>query len=77
MGATAKRNPDRATGGPPTTDSIQSGTTAWTATEHKLNPEAAGLVLLTLALLFNAILLAPEIRIERVPVDDMKIEVSR
>jgi hypothetical protein len=35
------------------------------------------MVLLALALLFDAILLAPEIRIERVPVDDMKIEVSR
>ena len=54
MAATAKRNPDRATGGPPTTASIQSGTSAWTATAHKANPEAAGLVLLALALLFDA-----------------------
>ncbi|MGZ6228734.1 MAG: hypothetical protein ACXWNE_11425 [Candidatus Binataceae bacterium] len=41
--------------GPPTTASIQSGTSAWTATAHKANPEAAGLVLLALALLFDAI----------------------
>ena len=76
MAATAKRNPDRATGGPPTTASIQSGTTAWTATAHKLNPKAAGLVLLALALLFNAILLAPEIRIERVPVNDLAFHLE-
>ncbi len=34
-------------------------------------PEAAGLLLLALALIFNAILLAPETRIERVPVNDL------
>src|SRR5947209_5496073 len=39
-------------------------------------PEAAGLVLLALALLFNAILLAPEARIERVPVNDLSFHFA-
>src|SRR2546421_5195074 len=39
-------------------------------------PEAAGLALLALALLFNAILLAPEARIERVPVNDLAFHLG-
>lgn len=56
MAATAKRNPDRATGGaaddsfdPVRHQRLDSHTA------HKANPEAAGLVLLALALLFDAI----------------------
>jgi len=41
------------------------------ATARKPHPEVVGLLLLALALLFNAILLAPEARIERVPVNDL------
>lgn len=58
-------------GGARTRPSIQSGATAGAAASRKPYPEAAGLLLLALALLFNAILLAPEVRIERVPVNDL------
>ena len=50
-----------------TTPPIQGAITV----SRKPHPEIAGLLLLALALLFNAILLAPEIRIERVPVNDL------
>jgi uncharacterized membrane protein len=39
-------------------------------------PELAGLVLLALALLFNAILLFPETKIERVPVNDLPFHIE-
>jgi hypothetical protein len=42
----------------------------------KPNPEAAGRVLLTLALLFNAILFAPEALIERLPVNDLAFHIG-
>ncbi len=42
--------------------SIKAVATALAASARKPYPEAAGLVLLALALLFNAILLAPERR---------------
>jgi hypothetical protein len=38
--------------------------------------EARGLLLLGLALIVNAILLAPEIRIERVPVNDLSFHIA-
>src|SRR5579864_5843613 len=40
------------------------------------NREIAGLLLLAFALLFNAILLAPEARIERVPVNDLPFQIG-
>lgn len=43
---------------------------------HRRHPEIAGLVLLALALLFNAFMLAPEARIERVPVSDLPFHVG-
>jgi len=39
-------------------------------------PEITGLLLLALALLFNAVLLAPEARIERVPVNDLPFQIG-
>ena len=45
-------------------------------TSHRRRPEVVGLLLLTLALLFNAILLAPEARIERVPVNDLPFHIG-
>jgi hypothetical protein len=39
-------------------------------------PEIVGLLLLALALLFNAIVLAPEARIERVPVNDLSFHLE-
>jgi uncharacterized membrane protein len=75
MAATAEKNPDRITGGAPTV-SIQPGPTARNATAHRPYPEAAGLVLLALALLFNTLLLAPEARIERVPTNDMAFHLA-
>jgi hypothetical protein len=75
MAATAEKNPDRITVRAPTT-SIDPGPSARTATARRLHPEAAGLLLVALALLFNAILLAPEARIERVPVNDLVFHVE-
>ncbi len=46
------------------------------ATPHRRYPETAGLLLLALALLFNAILLAPELRIERAPVNDLPFHIA-
>ena len=46
------------------------------AAPRRLYPEAAGLLLLVLALVFNAILLAPEARIERVPVNDLPFHIE-
>ena len=46
------------------------------ATPHRPYPEIAGLLLLALALLFNAVLLAPEARIERVPVNDLPFQIA-
>src|SRR5713226_9095602 len=46
------------------------------AKSHRPYPEIAGLLLLALALLFNAILLAPEARIERVPVNDLPFQIG-
>ncbi len=46
------------------------------ATPGRPYPEFAGLLLLALALLFNAILLAPEVRIERVPVNDLPFHLG-
>src|ERR1700740_26705 len=45
-------------------------------TSHRPYPEVAGLLLLAVALLFNAILLAPELRIERVPVNDLPFHIG-
>jgi hypothetical protein len=42
----------------------------------RLSAEAGGLMLLGLALIVNAILLAPEIRIERVPVNDLSFHIA-
>ena len=76
MAATAEKNPDRITGGAPTAVSIQPDPTARNATAHRPYPEAVGLVLLALALLFNALLLASEARIERVPVNDLPFQIE-
>ncbi|MGB6564305.1 MAG: hypothetical protein WBE69_17035 [Candidatus Binataceae bacterium] len=81
MAATAEKNPVRTTGGASAiasiqTASIQPGPTARNATAHRPYPEAAGLVMLALALLFNALLLAPEARIERVPVNDLPFQIE-
>ena len=46
------------------------------AAPRRRHPEAAGLLLLALALVFNAILLAPETRIERVPVNDLQFQIE-
>jgi uncharacterized membrane protein len=46
------------------------------ATPRRLHPEGAGLLLLALALVFSAILLAPEARIERVPVNDLPFQIG-
>src|SRR5438445_12499146 len=46
------------------------------ATRHRPYTEIAGLLLLALALLFNAVLLAPEARIERVPVNDLPFQIG-
>src|SRR5882724_7551544 len=45
-------------------------------TSRRPYPEITGLVLLALALLFNAVLLAPEARIERVPVNDLPFQIG-
>src|SRR5258708_4993995 len=45
-------------------------------TGRRLKREAIGLLLLSLALIFNAIVLAPEARIERVPVNDLPFQVA-
>src|ERR1035441_7639439 len=42
----------------------------------RLSARAGGLMLLGLALIVNAILLAPEIRIERVPVNDLSFHIA-
>ena len=42
----------------------------------RLRAESSGLVLLALALIVNAILLWPEIRIERVPVNDLSFHIA-
>jgi hypothetical protein len=54
----------------------ESATAAASRTSRQLCPEVAGLVLLALALLFNAFLLAPEARIERVPMNDLSFHVG-
>ncbi len=46
------------------------------ATSQPPYPEVAGLLLLVFAVLFNAILLAPEARIERVPVNDLPFQIA-
>jgi hypothetical protein len=46
------------------------------AVSRKRYSEAAGLLLLAFALLFNAFLLAPEARIERVPVNDLPFQIG-
>jgi len=46
------------------------------AVSPRLSAEAGGLMLLGLALIVNAILLAPEIRIERVPVNDLSFHIA-
>ncbi|MGB3552426.1 MAG: hypothetical protein WA993_17215 [Candidatus Binatus sp.] len=46
------------------------------AVSPTLGAEAGGLMLLGLALIVNAILLAPEIRIERVPVNDLSFHIA-
>jgi hypothetical protein len=43
---------------------------------HRLRSETPGLLLLAFALAFNAILLAPEVHIERVPVNDLAFHVA-
>src|SRR6266852_8081185 len=45
-------------------------------TSRRPHREIAGLLLLALALLFNAVLLAPEARIERVPVNDLPFQMG-
>src|SRR5882757_5991798 len=45
-------------------------------TSRRPYPEITGLLLLALALLFNAVLLAPEARIERVPVNDLPFQIG-
>src|SRR5271167_3023518 len=42
----------------------------------RLRAEAGGLILLGLALIVNAVLLLPEIRIERVPVNDLSFHIA-
>jgi hypothetical protein len=69
-------NLDReAVGGPPML-SIEPGPAVRAEASSKPYPEAVGLVLLALALLFSAVLLAPEARIERVPVNDLVFHVE-
>src|ERR1035441_8960680 len=46
------------------------------AVSARLSAEVGGLMLLGLALIVNAILLAPEIRIERVPVNDLSFHIA-
>ena len=46
------------------------------ATSDAPHPENFGLFLLALALLFNAILVAPELRIERAPVNDLPFHIG-
>src|SRR6202045_2995349 len=76
MAVTPGTNLDReAVGGPPM-PSIEPGLAVRAEASRKPYPEAAGLVLLALALLFNAVLLAPEARIERVPVNDLVFHVE-
>src|SRR5277367_996090 len=43
---------------------------------ERLRAEAGGLMLLGLALIVNAVLLWPEIRIERVPVNDLSFHIA-
>src|SRR5262245_52456155 len=43
---------------------------------RRLRCEAPGLLLLAFALAFNAILLAPEVHIERVPVNDLAFHIA-
>jgi hypothetical protein len=43
---------------------------------HRLRSEAPGLLLLAFALAFNTILLAPEVHIERVPVNDLVFHIA-
>ncbi len=45
-------------------------------TSRRPYPEIAGLVMLALALLFNAVMLFPETRIERVPVNDLPFHIG-
>jgi len=55
---------------------MASSTPEPVATPRRPYPEVAGLLLLALALLFNAILLLPEARIERVPVNDLPFQIG-
>jgi hypothetical protein len=55
---------------------LRSEVSSQPTVSHKAYSEGFGLILLTLALLFNAILLAPEARIERVPVNDLPFHVA-
>lgn len=56
--------------------SVAEPAVAAQATLRRSYPEIAGFLLLALALLFNAILLAPELRIERVPVNDLPFHIG-
>jgi hypothetical protein len=76
MAVTPGTNLDREAVGAPPMPSIEPGLAVRAEASRKPYPEAAGLVLLALALLFNAVLLAPEARIERVPVNDLVFHVE-
>jgi hypothetical protein len=54
----------------------KSGPGPAVASLYRPSPEAAGPLLLALALLFNAVLLAPEASIERVPVNDLAFHIE-
>ena len=62
--------------GAPTILSTPPAPTREAAPSSKPYPEIVGLLLLALALLFNAIVLAPEARIERVPVNDLSFHLE-
>ena len=76
MAAGPGRNLDREAAGAPVMPPSGSGLSATAAASRRPYPEVAGLLLLALALLFNAILLAPEVRIERVPVNDLSFHLE-
>ncbi|HZZ09045.1 MAG TPA: hypothetical protein VFE43_10910 [Candidatus Binataceae bacterium] len=76
MAVTAGTNLDREGVGAPPMAYIEPGPAVRVEASRKPYPEAAGLVLLALALIFNAVLLAPEARIERVPVNDLVFHVE-
>src|SRR5258708_5848835 len=59
---------------PPVPRAVRGGRTI--VASARLRTEAGGLLLLGLALIVNAILLWPEIRIERVPVNDLTFHIA-